>query len=417
MTAPAPTKSKKHVVVVGGGGAGSMFARRLSRALDASQHELTVINARPFNIYLPSTPRMAVTAEDNFEDKVLVPFDRLLAKGVGQVKIGRVVGVEPADGAGKGGDGKAGGRGGEVVLEDGERVRYDALVLAPGMRWSGPLDFPDSKDGTLAHIREWRNKFAKADKIVMAGGGPVNIGKSASQLAGELKYYFPNKSVTIVQSGDLPLNKVYAPRFRRAVDVRIRARGVELVFGEYLDETAPKDGVVTTRSGRKIPADLVVSSTGGTPATDFLSNIVPSILTPSGRVRTEPTLQVTSHPDIFCIGDVVETEERPSLGKYKKHSQVVCANVLARLRDDPAKAVYKGSIESIGITMGKTGGAGYLGILWGLVSPNWLIWLAKARTLGTRAARFHMGYGIMDSLRGTPLSESVALNATATAAA
>ncbi|TFY51043.1 hypothetical protein EVG20_g11195 [Dentipellis fragilis] len=227
-----------------------------------------------------------------------------------------------------------------------------------------------------------------------------------TELAGELKYYFPNKSVTIVQSGDLPLNKVYAPQFRRAVDVRIRARGVELVFGEHLDETVPKDGMVTTRSGRKIPADLVVSSTGGTPATGFLSNIMPSILIPSGRVRTEHTLQVMSHPDIFCIGDAVDTEERPGLGKYQKHSKVVCANVLARVRGEPAKAVYGGSIETIGISMGKTGGAGYIGVLWGLVCPNWLIWFAKARTLGTRAARVHMGYGLMDSLRGTPISES-----------
>ncbi len=80
---------------------------------------------------------------------------------------------------------------------------------------------------------------------------------------------------------------------------------------------------------------------------------MPSILTPSGRVRTERTFQVVSHPDIFCIGDVVDNEERLGLGKYKKHSKVVCANVLARLRDEPAKAVYGGSVESIGITMGK----------------------------------------------------------------
>ncbi|KAA1473408.1 FAD/NAD-P-binding domain-containing protein [Dentipellis sp. KUC8613] len=389
MSAPA----KKHVVVIGGGAAGSMVARSLSDALDASQHALTLINARPFNLSLPSTPRMAVSGEDKFEDKILIPFDRLLANGVGDVKIGRVVRVEPADGA----DGK-GGRGGVVVLLDGERIRYDVLVLAPGMRWDGPLDYPDSKDDTLAFIREWRDKFAKAEKIVMAGGGPVNI-----EIAGELKYYFPDKSVTIVQSGDLPLNKVYSTRFRRTVETRIRKRGVDFIFGEYLDQTVPKDGVVFTRSGRKIPADLVVASTGGHPATGFLSSITPSILSPSGRVRTEPTLQVVSHPDIFCLGDVVDNEERLGIGKYRSHAKVVCANVLARLRDGPAKDTYGGSIETIAISMGKTGGAGYLGVLWGIIFSEWFIWLTKSRTMGVSAARYQMGYGLIESLRGAPV--------------
>lgn len=66
------------------------------------------------------------------------------------------------------------------------------------------------------------------------------------------------KKVHVVQSGNLPLNKVYPDHFRRRVQQEIEARGVNFIFDDRLDESAPVDGVVHTRKGKVIPADLVV---------------------------------------------------------------------------------------------------------------------------------------------------------------
>lgn len=66
------------------------------------------------------------------------------------------------------------------------------------------------------------------------------------------------KKVHVVQSGNLPLNKVYPDHFRRRVQQEIEARGVNFIFDDRLDESAPVDGVVHTRKRKGIPADLVV---------------------------------------------------------------------------------------------------------------------------------------------------------------
>ena len=171
------TDQKKSVVVVGGGGAGSAIARRLSKKLDPARHSLTLITVRPFYVHLPASLRMAVTAEGKLEDQILKPYDALVPARVGGVRVTRVVGVEKA--AAKDAEDASAPLGGWVLLQGGEKVWYDMLVVAPGMRWEGPLAYPDSEEETLAFVAEWRTKIEEAKEIVLAGGGPVNVGVSA----------------------------------------------------------------------------------------------------------------------------------------------------------------------------------------------------------------------------------------------
>lgn len=140
----------------------------------SSRHSITLIDARPYSIYLPAAARFTTTSEGHLEDTALLPYDPLFSKknksdGVdGKVKLGRVVRIEQGDGKGK--------EGGEVVLESGERVRYDVLVLSPGSSWAGPLDFPDSEQGVKEHIEAWRKKFESSKGVILVGGGSVGIG-------------------------------------------------------------------------------------------------------------------------------------------------------------------------------------------------------------------------------------------------
>ena len=160
---------RKSIVVVGGGAAGATIARILSSKVDPNTTSLTLVTARPFALHLPAAIRMTTTAEGKLEESVLIPYDSLLVKGNGTVKIGRVTAIE---------QGKE-GRDGAVLLSTGERVHYDFLVLAPGSEWDGPLSFPDDRAAVLEHIRTWRRKFENAKTgIVLAGGGAVGCGTS-----------------------------------------------------------------------------------------------------------------------------------------------------------------------------------------------------------------------------------------------
>lgn len=159
--------SKKNVVIVGGGSVGTAVARELSAKLDASKYSITLINDRPYFVFLVAGARLTVTAEDKLEDTALIPYDKLFHNGNGTVKIGKVVSISEG----------AAGKGGEVALENGERISYASLVLATGSVWPGPLNFPEHDDEVRAHISSWRSKYEKAKHVVIVGGGAVGLGK------------------------------------------------------------------------------------------------------------------------------------------------------------------------------------------------------------------------------------------------
>lgn len=151
---------KQNVVLVGGGYANIHVVNYLEKTLDRARYNLVIVNPRPYYLHQVSALRMVAVADDALVKDSLIPYDRL--PGVTLVQ-GKAVAIEEA----------APGKGGAVVLENGERVQYAALVLATGSRWSGTPDFGDDDKAVHEHIETWRQRIAKANNVVIVGGGAV----------------------------------------------------------------------------------------------------------------------------------------------------------------------------------------------------------------------------------------------------
>lgn len=156
---------KKNVVVVGGGFAGLAMVTELSKKLDKTRFNLVLITSRPYFVHILALARMTVADTDNLENLALIPYDKLPQHVV--QKVGTVTAIEE----------KAPGEGGTVVLKNGERVPYAALVLATGSRFSGPFDLGDTDEEIRSSIKGWRRRYASAKHVVVVGGGAVGIGK------------------------------------------------------------------------------------------------------------------------------------------------------------------------------------------------------------------------------------------------
>ncbi|KAG6845101.1 hypothetical protein H0H87_000800 [Tephrocybe sp. NHM501043] len=364
------------VVVVGAGGAGFSVARQLSTILDPSKHKLILISARPHFLHLVGCIRAAVNPEGAFEEQVIMPLDKLLVNGNGTIITAEVTAVL-----------EDGDKGGSVTLSNGDTLRWDALVLAPGSHWEGPVEVPNKKSETIEWFKGWQAKFAKAENILLVGGGAVAI-----EYAGEIKDLDPAKNVTIVHSEAMLLNKAYPDKFRKDLEQRLRTRGVKLLLGDVVPEDAMSSTTITTREGHNLTPDLIIPCRGPRPKTALLAAAFgEDSLTTAGHAKILGTFQLPNHPRVFACGDIADLAEQRQVGKYGSHATVVAKNVLALFNGLAPSEVYKGSLEMIVVTLGKNDGGAYLGLFWGICFGGWFSAKVKARDLLVPKVRGFLG--------------------------
>ncbi|KAF4605649.1 hypothetical protein EYR40_004437 [Pleurotus pulmonarius] len=385
---------RANIVVVGGGGAGSIAAHALSSALDAAKYSLILINPLPYRICLPATARVAVSNVDNLQQEAFILFDKLFYNNNGTFLQGKVASIAPSES----------GDGGHVLLETGENISYKILVLAPGAIWDEPLSFPDDESRMDKFLADTRLKIHDAEDIVIVGGGAVGIGAmitlllrkhsptSVVELCGEIKDIYPDKGVTIVHGRRLLMNDTYPDNFRIALETCVRARGVNVILNDYVDEANPLEAsTIITRGGKTIRADCILKANGPRPNTDLITASLGGVATSGGLLKVESTLQLVGHAHIFVGGDVVDIKEEKQVAKAQAHAAVITANISAFLSQKPLQP-YKGSTEMIVVTIGKGGGVGYFDFLWGIVLGDWFAWIVKSKSVAVPMVRGYMGY-------------------------
>jgi NADH dehydrogenase FAD-containing subunit len=176
-----------------------------------------------------------------------------------------------------------------------------------------------------------------------------------SEIAGEIKDLYPSTSVTIVQGGDAVLNSTYKPKFRSTAGQSLAARGVNIIYGDHID-SFPADGAlpdgITTRNGKKIDADLFLTTRGGRPNTTMLASSG-FTLNERGQVPVEPTLLAKGRKDVFAVGDITDIKEEKQSAKHGAHVATVVPNILAVLENKAPSKNYGGATEIMVLTNGK----------------------------------------------------------------
>ncbi|KAJ4000948.1 hypothetical protein F5050DRAFT_1561871 [Lentinula boryana] len=370
------SSKKITVLVLGGGSGGVVVARSLSKSLDPQKHNLILINKFPYRIILPASLRMLVSGEGKLEERILVPYDKVFINGNGTFIEGLVTQVNAGDKPNSG----------SLTLSDGRVIEYDVLVLATGSKWDGPTSFPDEAKSVNSHIAARRDEIAKANNILLVGGGAVGI-----ELAGEIKDAWPDKAVTILNRGARLLNDTYSSKLRLGLQRQLEERGIKVIVDDYVEDLPAKSSgpvQVRTAKGRSLEADLILRTWGARSNTTYLPS---SFLTPNGTVKVLPTLQLPSHPNIFAVGDLIEWDEQKTAAKAQMgHAPVVAKNVELYLQGaDLSKVgkIYKGSMEMIMVSNGRKTGMGWMGAMGGVLFGPFLTSRIKSKDLMIGMAR------------------------------
>jgi 3-phenylpropionate/trans-cinnamate dioxygenase ferredoxin reductase subunit len=286
-------------VIVGASLAGAKAAETL-RA-EGFDGRVVLIGAEPERPYeRPALSKDYLRGESERE-KLFVHDERFYAEHDIELRTGApVTAIEP--------------RSREVVIEDGERLRFDRLLLATGAavrRLSVPgadldrvLYLRDVGDADA--IRRW---MAEGGRAVVIGAGWIGAEVAASLRQAGLE-------VTVIEMAQAPLERVLGPEVGAVYRDLHCDHGVELLLGtglQALEGDGAVERVVTT-DGRRIDCDFVVAGIGVLPRTDLAAGA--GLDVDRAGVLVDEGLE-TSVAGIFAAGDV--TNSRHPLYEGRLH--------------------------------------------------------------------------------------------------
>jgi 3-phenylpropionate/trans-cinnamate dioxygenase ferredoxin reductase subunit len=199
----------------------------------------------------------------------------------------------------------------EVVLDTGERLRFDRLLLATG---AAPrrLPVPGAELDGVCYLRDLadadalRERLSRAGRVVVVGAGWIGaeIAASARQLG---------LDVTVLDPLPVPLARVLGRQVGESFRALHAGHGVHLLLGTGLAgfEGAGRVQRVVTTNGRRLDADLVVVGVGVQPRTQLAEQA--GLTVDDGIVVDE--LLTSSDPRVFAAGDVARARH-PFYGEH-----------------------------------------------------------------------------------------------------
>jgi 3-phenylpropionate/trans-cinnamate dioxygenase ferredoxin reductase subunit len=188
----------------------------------------------------------------------------------------------------------------ELLLQDGERMRFDRLLLASGAE---PRRLPllGAELAGVHYLRDLADAdrlkaaLAKSRRLVVIGGGWIGaeVAASARQLGLE---------VAIIEPADVLLGRTLGPRLGEFYADLHRDHGVELHTGVSPDRLEGEERVERVRlhDGSVLDCDLIVVGIGVTPRTGLAE--AAGVLVENGVIATKRL--ETSVPGIYAVGDV-----------------------------------------------------------------------------------------------------------------
>src|SRR6478735_4531469 len=353
-------KQPHHVVIVGAGFGGLEAAFGLAGA----PVRITLIDRRNHHLFQPLLYQVATASLATSE--IAWPIRYLLRDRKEVTTL--FANVSGVDAAGK-----------RVLLDDGDAIAYDTLVLATGARhaYFGHDEWEPFAPGlkTLEDATTLRRRilvaFERAEResdpekraapltFVIIGAGPtgVELAGTIAELAQDtLPPDFRNidthkSRVVLIEAGPRVLAgfpddlSAYAQRSLESI-------GVEVVLGQAVTECSA-DHVVY--GGKRLDTTTIIWAAGvrASPAAEWLDAPADR----AGRLQVLPDLTVPGHPDIFAIGDTVTIngpDGKPVPGiapAAKQQGRYVAEAIKARLgggKIAPFRYKHAGSLAQIG---------------------------------------------------------------------
>ncbi|KAF9931930.1 Apoptosis-inducing factor 2 [Mortierella alpina] len=360
MNSNSSTSSNTTRVVVLGGSYGGVACinKLLQRLPKDSRVAITLVESRDARYHCIASYRALV--QKDFAKNLWIPYTNLFPAGsphkIVRAKVEHVlhdhVLVAPTD----------------TPSSDSskplQKIEFDYLVIATGSMIPSPAKWKVTSSAKgIELMDETRKDIEQCKRIVVIGGGACGV-----ELAGEIKYAFPDKSVTLIH--DMPALVDYPKfpdSFKNEARRYLEKQGVEVILNERAEieglsrENSVQRADRTVRlkgSDRAIESDLQFFSIGMQVDTSIMSTLSPlesskasaadqkkttdsfdykTMLDPKTKaIRVKSTLQLEhdQFPHIFAIGDVSTADPVPTCMAAVAAGETAGRNLVKLIRMD-----------------------------------------------------------------------------------
>lgn len=305
-------KKRRHIVIVGGGFGGIATARMLRKA-DA---DITLIDKTNHHLFQPLLYQVATAALSPGD--IAAPIRAIVGKYSNmKVVLGEVEAVQA--------DNK------KLVLDDGQTISYDQLVLAPGSQYNyfGNDEWekhaPGLKSiGDALRVRERiLLSLEKAEQIddpklrepfltfVVIGGGPTGVEMAGAiaeiakrNMMRDYKNISPNEvRIFLVEAAPAILNG-YDKSLSEKARKMLEGMGVRVLLNTPVTNIG-KNSVSFSKDSIKTPNIIWAAGVAASPLLSTLN----AEQSRAGRVKVNSDLSIPKYPDIFVIGDAAHLED------------------------------------------------------------------------------------------------------------
>ena len=368
-------------VLILGCGFGGLFA---ARALAHAPVEVIVVDRTNHHLFQPLLYQVATAGLA--APAVAEPIRRILARQKNTtVLYGEALSVDLAAH--------------KVILEDGEAIGYDRLILATGARdsyfghddWAAHAPGLKTLDDAFAIRRRVLLAFERAEReadpakraawltfvVIGAGATGVEMAGMLAEIArhtliGEFRRYDPrNARVVLVEGMDRVLPP-YPPELSERARLQLERLGVTVWLGRRVTGI---DACGVQMGGDRLEANTVIWCAGVAASPVGATLGVP--LDRTGRVIVEPDLSVPGHPEVQVVGDLalLPAHQPPVPGvapAAKQMGRHAARNIIGALAGKPTRPFRYRDYGQLA-TIGRSAAVAMFGRvrIWG-----WLAWVA-----------------------------------------
>jgi sulfide:quinone oxidoreductase len=329
----------KHIVILGGGTAGTMTANRLCRTYDQRECRITVVDQNDDHLYHPGL--LFVPFGLAQPDHLVRPRPRQLNAAVDymQARIERV----DLDAR-------------TVHLAGGIRLTYDVLVVATGATllpqetegltgtgWGDKVFTFYDLPGAVG-LHDALERFEGGRLVVDVADLPLKCPVAPLEFAFLADWYFRRRGIRdrVELTYATPLDGAFTkPVAAKALGGLLKDKGIELVTEFTLGEVDGERGRLVSYDEREVPFDLavVVPLHGGAEYVERSEGLGDEL----GFVPVDPhTLQLPGRPEVFAIGDAAGLPASKAGSVAHFEGEVLVRNIVRHLAGQPLDAFFDG---------------------------------------------------------------------------